>query len=229
MLSKLQGVIAACREAYAAFDFRKVFQVLNQFVTVDVSALYVDITKDRLYCDALTSPRVVATQEVMRRVFSALARLLAPILVFTTDEAWEYFGKAKSIHIETFPEVEGSLRDGDVEKLVDDWLQLRGVIAQAVEPARQSKLIGNALDASVTLEIADPALLAAVRERPAEAEEFFILSDLRVVAGPETKASLVASETPKCPRCWRRRLTIGQDPAHPELCDRCAAVVGGKG
>src|SRR5206468_12639008 len=89
VLSRLQEVIANGRAAYAEYDFRKVFQTLNQFVTVDISALYVDITKDRLYCDAADSPRRRVTQTVMARVLDALARLLAPILAFTADEAWE--------------------------------------------------------------------------------------------------------------------------------------------
>ena len=225
MLSRLQGVIATCREAYAAYDFRKVFQAANQFVTVDVSALYVDITKDRLYCDAANSPRRMATQEVMGRVFDALARLLAPILAFTADEAWEFFGHAASVHVETFPELDSSLRKLEIERRVEDWLELRGVIAQAIEPARQEKIIGNALEASVTLEISESDLLHDTQDHLAELEEFVILSDLRVARGDATKASLAPNPNAKCMRCWRYRLTVGQDPMHPDLCDRCAAVV----
>ena len=103
VLSRLQSVIEDCRAAYAAYDFRKVFQTLNQFVTVDISALYVDITKDRLYCDAADSPRRRATQAVMAQVLDALARLLAPILAFTADEAWQFSGqKTVPIHRRTF-------------------------------------------------------------------------------------------------------------------------------
>src|SRR6185312_11036637 len=100
MLSRLEAAAETCAAAYAAYDFRKVFQTLNQFVTVEVSALYVDITKDSLYCDAASSPRRQATQEVMRRLFDALSRLLAPVLAFTADEAWEHAGHTTSIHLE---------------------------------------------------------------------------------------------------------------------------------
>ncbi len=228
MLSRLQGVIAACTAAYETYDFRKVFQVLNQFVTADVSALYVDITKDRLYCDAPNSPRRRATQEVMRRVFDGLARLLAPVLAFTADEAWEHSGKTTSVHIEEFPEEDGALRNAELEKLVDDLLKLRGVIAQAIEPARQQKIIGNALEASVTLQIADEILFKETQNRTADLEEFFILSDLKVEKGAETVASLTPNANKRCARCWRHRLAVGQCPDHPELCDRCAAVVSGQ-
>jgi isoleucyl-tRNA synthetase len=226
MLSRLQNVIATCREAYAAYDFRKVFQTLNQFVTVDISALYVDITKDRLYCDAPDSPRRRATQAVMARVLDALTRLLAPVLVFTADEAWEFFGKDASVHLETFPDG-GSFRDEKLELEINEWLKLRGVIAQSVEPARQQKLIGNALEAAVTLDLADPQQLASLQSRKDELEEFLILSDLTLVAGAETKSSLVRTEHKKCSRCWRHRASVGTSAAHPELCDRCEKVVDG--
>ena len=148
MLSRLQEVIATCREAYAAYDFRKVFQTLNQFCTVDLSALYVDITKDRLYCDAADSPRRRATQAVMGEAFRSLSALLAPILAFTADEAWEFAGRADSIHLELFPEADGRSAIPKRRRRSTLLLKLRGVIAQAVEPARQQKLIGNALEAA---------------------------------------------------------------------------------
>jgi isoleucyl-tRNA synthetase len=225
MLSRLQEVIATSREAYAAYDFRKVFQSLNQFVSVDVSALYVDITKDRMYCDASGSPRRRATQTVMHRVFDALARLLAPVLAFTADEAWEFSGRIGSVHLETFPELDALLRDAALETRIDEWLKLRGVIAQSVEPARQQKLIGNALEAAVTLEIADPKLLESLQGNVAEIEEFFILSDLTLGKGPETKSTLVRTAHKKCARCWRHRQSVGSSAKHPELCDRCEKVV----
>src|SRR5215207_7194477 len=110
VLSKLQGVIATCRTAYEAYDFRRVFETLNQFCTVDLSALYVDITKDRLYCDAANSPRRRATQAVMHAAFDAIVKLLAPILAYTADEAWEELKKGASVHIETFPEANPGFR-----------------------------------------------------------------------------------------------------------------------
>ncbi len=225
VLSRLQEVIGVCTEAYAAYDFRKVFQTLNQFVAVEISALYVDITKDRMYCDAANSPRRRATQTVMQATFDALARLLAPILVFTADEAWEFAGKTTSIHLETFPKSDEKLRDPALEAQVEELLKLRGVIAQAVEPATQSKLIGKALEGAITLEIADANLLASISGKASELEELFILSDLTLAAGSATKATLTKTVHAKCARCWRHRASVTTIPAHPELCDRCASVV----
>jgi isoleucyl-tRNA synthetase len=223
LLSRLQEVIATCRAAYEEYDFRKVFGTLNQFVAVEVSALYVDITKDRLYCDARTSPRRQATQAVVHRLCDALTRLLAPILAYTADEAWESFGTGNSVHLCTFPEPDAALRDPALEARVEEWLRLRGVVAQAVEPARQAKVIGNALEAAVTLRLpaAQLVLLDGFHE---ELEEFFILSDLTLLEGAEQAADLARTAHPKCPRCWRHRVTVGANPDHPELCARCAEV-----
>jgi isoleucyl-tRNA synthetase len=225
MLSRLQDVIATCRAAYEEYDFRRVFETLNQFCAVDLSALYVDITKDRLYCDAADAPRRLASQAVMARVFDAVTRLLAPILAYTADEAWEFAGHARSVHVEIFPEADASLRDPELEEEIETWLKLRSAVAHAVEPARQEKLIGNALEAAVTLEIAEPTELAALQARKEELEEFMILSDLTLTAGPVTHARLVRTAHAKCSRCWRHRPSVGQSAAHPELCDRCAEVV----
>jgi isoleucyl-tRNA synthetase len=155
-----------------------------------------------------------------------LTRLLAPILAFTADEAWEYFGKTTSVHLEVFPEADASWRDPELEAHMEELLALRGVIGQAVEQARKDKLIGNALEGAVTLELADPGRAAVLQSKAAELEEFFILSELNIVSGPETRARIVRTANQKCSRCWRFRPTVGRHAAHPELCERCAEVLG---
>src|SRR5437899_6477598 len=163
ILQRLDEVIRDCRLAYEAFEFHKVYHTLNQFCAVDLSSLYVDITKDRMYCDAADSPRRRATQVVMHEIFNALCRLLAPILAFTAEEAWRYSvpTPADSIHLQEFPEPkdrDGRTRpqparrgEGAPSAQVAELLRLRGVIAQAAERARQEKLIGNTLEARVIL------------------------------------------------------------------------------
>jgi isoleucyl-tRNA synthetase len=225
LLSRLQGVIAKCRAAYEAYDFREVFETVNQFCTVDLSALYIDVTKDRMYCDAANSPRRRASQTVMSRCFEAIARLLAPILVFTADEAWEFSGRSTSVHIEVFPEADPSLRDEALDAKVEEWLKLRGLIyQQAIEPARQSKTIAKSLEGAVTLEVASEQL-APLNGALTELEEFFIVSELKLTTGPELKATVIRSGLKQCARCWRHQPTVGADAEHPDLCDRCAAAV----
>ncbi len=150
IMHRLQEVIAACREGYEAFEFHKVYHALNQFCAVDLSSLYVDITKDRMYCDRPDSTRRRATQTVMHRVFNALCRLLAPICPFTAEEARSHAGGETSVHLDTFPTPNDTYLQDDSPAKVEGLLALRAIISQAVEAARQEKLIGNALEAEVT-------------------------------------------------------------------------------
>jgi isoleucyl-tRNA synthetase len=223
ILHRLDNVIADCRAAYESYEFHKVYHALNQFCAVDLSSLYVDITKDRMYCDASDSPRRRATQQSMYRVLDALCRLLAPITVFTADEAWSYLGTSSSIHLELFPAQEKERHDPKIESQVARLLELRGVIGQAVERARQEKLIGNALEATVVLQ----CNLEDVSSIPHEQlEEFFILSDLKIEPGSgEPTAVISKTSYAKCGRCWRHRASVGKSAKHPDLCDRCEAVV----
>ena len=225
ILDRLENVIAECRAAYAAYEFHKVYHTLNQFCAVDLSSLYIDITKDRMYCDAADAGRRRATQMAMHRIFDALCRLLAPILVFTAEEAWGYLGGPDSVHLRTFPEESPDFLNAEARDRVAHLLNLRGLIGQAVERARQEKLIGNALEAAVTLTCDETTIASIPKE---ELEEFFILSDLTLKPGGAPAASVAKTSYQKCARCWRHRPGVGQSAAHPELCERCEAVVANR-
>ena len=160
----------------------------------------------------------------MRRLFDALCRLLAPILAFTADEAWEYAGHRDPVHLERFPEPGGI--DEAAAATVAAWLPLRARIAQGIEKARQSKTIGKALEAGVVLRIADPATLATLQGREAEFAEFCLLSTIRIEPGTETAVEIERTADPRCGRCWRHLPSVGAQAAHADLCDRCADVVG---
>ncbi len=224
ILSRLQALVRTCREAYEAYEFHRVYHALNGFCAVDLSSLYVDITKDRLYCDAPESARRRATQGVMRTVCDAVVRLVAPILSFTAEEAWGYLGHGESVHLQRLPEPVVTWADPAIEARVDAVLRARGVVAQAVEAARQRKEIGNALEARVRLALPadDPVHTLPVDE----VAEFLILSDLELVA-TEGEAAVAISRTPygRCDRCWRHRPKVGSYADHPGLCDRCVDVV----
>ncbi len=225
VLHRLQTVIATCREAYESYEFHKVYHALNEFCAVDLSSLYVDITKDRMYCDEPDSPRRGATQFVMHEVLQALAQLLAPILAYTADEAWEGLGVESSVHLETFPTSNEKWKDEKLGAEFEALLNLRGVVAQAVEQARKEKLIGNALEGAVVLAIPDDRLRESLTACKAELEEIFILSDLEIVSGGVTRASVKPVSHKKCDRCWRHRASVGLSQLHPDLCDRCERVV----
>jgi isoleucyl-tRNA synthetase len=176
-----------------------------------------------MYCDAANSPRRRATQAVMHATFDAVVKLLAPVLAYTADEAWEELHKGTSIHVETFPEANGAYRDEATEAAVEEWLKLRAVIyQQAIEPARQTKAIAKSLEAAVTVELPE-AQLASLTAQKTELEEFFIVSELNLTAGAELGAKVIKSGRTHCARCWRYDATTGN--TKPDLCDRCAQAV----
>jgi isoleucyl-tRNA synthetase len=235
ILERLDEVIGTCRSAYEKFEFHKVYHTLNQFCAVDLSSLYVDITKDRMYCDAPDSPRRGATQAAMHEIFDALCSLLAPILVFTAEEAWRQLAVTgsgdggqpesptpvtTSIHVQEFPQAQARGRKA-IEQ-VEELLRLRGIIGQAIEHARQEKVIGNTLEARVVLNSDSDVTEQIPKE---ELEEFFILSDLTIHRANEPGASVTKTPYKKCGRCWRHRPTVGTSKTHPDLCDRCESVV----
>jgi isoleucyl-tRNA synthetase len=219
-LERLDQVISDCRAAYELFEFHKVYHILNQFCAVDLSSLYVDITKDRMYCDAPDSSRRRATQMAMHEIYGALCQLLAPLLVFTAEEAWRHSRSESSVHLEEFPKTQS--RGNQASAQMTDLLRLRGVIGQAIEKARQEKLIGNALEAAVVLRSNSDVTSTLSKE---ELEEFFILSDLTIEPAKEPSASVAKTAYQKCARCWRHREYVGKSKTHPDLCDRCEAVV----
>ena len=220
ILERLDHVIADCRSAYEAFEFHKVYHTLNHFCAVDLSSLYVDISKDRMYCDAQDSPRRRATQMVMHKIFDTLCRLLAPILAFTAEEAWRHSGAGGSVHLLELSQTQD--RHDGASAQIAELLKLRGVIGQAIEHARQEKLIGNALEAAVVLHSDSDVTTKIDKE---ELEEFFILSDLTVHQGKEASASVTKTSYKKCARCWRHRPSVGSSSKYPDLCDRCESVV----
>jgi isoleucyl-tRNA synthetase len=218
--SRLNQTIAQCLSAYDTFEFHKVYHTINQFCAIDLSSLYVDITKDRMYCDTPDSSRRRATQTVMHQIFDSLVRLLAPLLAFTAEEAWGYFGKQQSVHMETFPQ------PGDIDQesleAIEALLSARAAMGQAVESARQQKLVGNTLEARIDLTL--PADHLIHRLNLTDIEEFLILSELHLHIG-ELSATAQRTQHHRCERCWRHRSTVGTIESHPQLCDRCADVV----
>ncbi|MBT8036071.1 MAG: isoleucine--tRNA ligase [Verrucomicrobiae bacterium] len=219
VLERLNEVITECRSAYEAYQFRKVFNQINQFCAHELSALYVDITKDRMYCDAKDSTRRLAAQTVMHRVFDAFCRLIAPILVFTADEAWEHAGNSGSVHEQDFPDVDPEFASGEAIGQVNSLLELRAIIQTAIEKEVQAKAFNKNNEADVTVTLpADHPCLALLDDREF-VTEFFILSELRVVVGDDVSASAKASDYGMCPRCRR------YEPLVTDLCQRCSEVI----
>jgi isoleucyl-tRNA synthetase len=162
----------------------------------------------------------------MAKVFGDLVRLLAPILVFTADEAWGHQNPGSSVHLELFPEEKTP--DAEILARFEVLQDLRNEVAQVLEKAQRDGIVGKALEASVLVSTEETALLAAAMEAGAEIEEFLILSNLTIIQG-ERGISVTKTESEKCERCWRHRPEVGSHAEHPTLCGRCVDAVGASG
>ncbi len=222
-------------KGYEAYDFPGIFQRLNQLTTVDLSAFYADVSKDRLYTFAADSAERRSAQTAMYIIADGLARLLAPILPVTTEEMWKHLPGTReaSVHLAEFPKL------ADVEQmlnpeLVRRWARLidiRDEVNRALEVARQEKTIGNSLGARVRLRArgASAALLQSVRD---DLAMLFIVSQLDFEAvdgdGPEVEVQVARAEGEKCARCWRIVPSTSQEADTMGLCDRCITATEGQ-
>ena len=222
ILERLNAVIRETLKAYEAYDFRKAFSAINQFCTSDLSALYVDTTKDRLYCDSSSSVRRRATQTAMTIIFKALCRLLAPILAFTADEAWEYAGYEGSVHEQDFPAPMPEYDTQEASSVISRLQEIKSVIQVAIEEQVKAKVFSKNNEASITLTVPvnESEDVVALLEDRAFATEFFIIADLDVKSGPELAATAAKTEHAMCPRC--RRAALKKRAA----CARCICVAG---
>ena len=224
ILERLHAVVAECRKAYETYEFRKVFNSLNQFCTTDLSAIYIDATKDRMYCDAADSPRRHASQTAMLEIFTSVARLLAPILVFTADEAWEHAGFTTGcIHEQDFPEANPTFTPGPATRQAERLFEIKYVIQTAIETCIQARQFTRNNEADVTLTVtADDASLLTMLNDRAFATEFFIIANLAAATGDALQATARKTDFPLCPRCRKH-----EPPRASGLCARCDHVVNG--
>jgi isoleucyl-tRNA synthetase len=210
-------------DAYNNYEFHVVYQKLSQFIAVELSSIYHDVIKDRLYTDAANSHRRRSTQTALRRLVTGLCQMLSPILVFTADEAWEFVpGKGSgSVHESEWKPVGFSLEPDEIGKW--DWLKLwREKLLPELEKARQAKTIGKALEAQINVVIpqdqnqhSDPELL----------RELVNVSDLKIAVGEPVSISVSKAGGQKCERCWHWETDIGSNPDHPAICGRCIEAV----
>ncbi|CAN5304578.1 isoleucine--tRNA ligase [soil metagenome] len=222
ILERLHQVTAECRAAYDRFEFRKVFHTINNFCTVDLSNLYIDLTKDRLYCDATDSPRRRASQAAMARIFDSLCQLLAPVLAFTADEAFEHRGHPESVHLQRFPDPDSAFAAREATDAIAHLHRLRDLAQVAIDAAIKEGKFKKRERAAVTLALPadDPArpILACSDE---ESLEFLMVSSLTLTEAKSPSATVAETTDPECPRC-RRSLPLA--PGH-DLCPRCSGVV----
>ncbi|MDB4528041.1 isoleucine--tRNA ligase, partial [Akkermansiaceae bacterium] len=221
IMERLQVIIAEVREAYEKYDFRKVFTLVNQFAASDLSANYIDITKDRLYCDTAESEQRKASVWVMGQLFDALVKLLAPVLAYTAEEAWEHAGREGSIHEQDFPKVNPKYATTGAIETIDKLLEIKAVMQAAIEEKVQGKEFKKNNEALVTLTVPSGNPYLELLQDHQFATEFFIVSALNIEEGDCLSAVVEATSNPMCPRCRKYEPPVNVDG----LCQRCADAV----
>jgi isoleucyl-tRNA synthetase len=231
VLVKARDLVAQSRMAYDELAFHRVYSAVYDFATTDLSNVYFDVLKDRLYTSAAKSKARRSAQTALYRLAHALVRLLAPILSFTTEEVWGHLGNSGSVHMAYFPEP-GELVEGLTEAhyaRVANWdklLPLRDEVLKSLEIARQEKVIGAPLEASVQL-LVDESLYKLAEQYAAELPGLFIVSEVKLgrLSDPGVKAAIYRAGGTKCERCWKYTNDVGSDAEIPAVCAACAAAV----
>jgi isoleucyl-tRNA synthetase len=234
-LHTLQELTARARKAYETFDFHIIYHGLYNYCTLDLSAFYLDILKDRLYTSPAASPERRSAQTALYHIADHMARLMAPIMVFTAEEIWRHMPgsatRAASIHLCELPEINTQWRDAELAEQWQTIKLVRAEVTKALEEARARKQIGHSLEAMVELGL-DDELYARLTPHAENLRSIFIVSSVRLqrgqiegglrgteTAGVSMRVSAAASE--KCERCWLHDVTVGTHADHPVICDRC--------
>ena len=236
MLHRLVEMDASVRSAYAAYDYKRVVALLTPFMTSDLSAFYFDIRKDALYCEPPSSLKRKASLAVIERIFRCVTTWLAPILVFTAEEAWlARYANAVSVHVESFPDIPSHWRDEALAKKWDGVRAIRSVVTGALEIERAQKRIGSSLEASPVVHIAEGHLRATLDG--VDFAEICIVSDISIVTGdgpaeafrlPDVKGVAVVPARAggvKCARSWKYFDPSTADPDFPDVTPRDAQAL----
>ncbi len=242
ILARTAELDAAIRKAYDTFEFHRAYQALNEFTNADLSALYLDVVKDRLYTFAPRNKDRRSAQTAIWRIAEAMTRLIAPILSFTADEVWQYLPKIEdrlfSVHVALFPAV-ADIVPGSITELEADWerlIEMRQLAMVELEALRLAKSIGKSLDACIRIVTPsgtrDAVLL--VRYESSLAELFNVSQvHIEISAVTQERAGLLieaaVADGEKCARCWRVVPDVGADSRWPNVCLRCAEALASIG
>jgi len=230
-MQQLQKLIAEVTANYESFTFHRVFSLLHNFCTVEMSSIYMDVLKDRLYCDAADSHSRRSSQTAMYRILDALVRMLAPILVHTAEEAWaamQYKSQEpQSVHLATMPQVGGAIDVAEDGQRWEKIMSIRDDVLKVLEELRQTKQINSNQEASVKITTPDENVIKLLNDFGID--QFAALCIISEVVlekgGGEARIEAKKSIYPKCQRCWNYWPTVGKNADYPDLCQRCIEVI----
>lgn len=229
-MQQLQKLIASVTDSYEKFAFHRVFTLIYKFCTVEMSSIYMDVLKDRLYCDAKDSHSRNSAQTVMSAILDAMVRLIAPVLAHTAEEAWAAL-KHKSqdtetVHIAIMPTVDESIDYKGQEGKWDKLMGLRDEVMKSLEVLRQNQEISSNQQASVSITSDDDELIGIVNDFGTKNfASLCIISEAEIAKGDKLTIKASKCENEKCERCWNFLPTVGKNENKPDLCDRCIEVV----
>lgn len=226
-LIRLNQLIGKVNKAYESYDFYKVYHALNAFFTVDLSSIYLDILKDRLYTSRKDGTVRRGSQTVLYELLDNLIRMMAPILSFLAEETYNYLPKNQkesTIFKESFPSVNSQWKNDELVTDFEILLEIRSTVSKELEELRRNKEIGSSLDAKVILTV-DSKTKAIVDKYAAEMVEFLIVSQLEVVEGDSLKVEPMKADGEKCDRCWHYSVDTGANPSYPNACPKCVEAL----
>ncbi len=217
-------------KSYEKFEYHIIFHTIYNFVTVDLSSFYLDVLKDRLYCSGKKSLLRRSAQTALFELIRTNLILMAPILPFTTEEAWDVMPgfkvKEESVHLELFPSLEEKWIESEIFKEIENLILVREKVLKELELARENKVIGNSLEASVVLKV-PTGQETFLKKYEALLPSMFIVSEIVLQLNSDPEIKVVVSKAPgnKCVRCWNFSAYVGQSTNYPQLCKRCEEVV----
>jgi isoleucyl-tRNA synthetase len=227
-LKVLQAKVKEARKAYDAYEFHRVSNTLVDFCVRELSGIYLDILKDRLYCERPDSPSRRSAQTVLYQMADALIRLWAPIVPFTADEAWKMMGHADNVALADLPDPSPEMID---DGLGADWeyiWDLREEVYREIEEQRKAGMIGSSLEAWVTIGTRSEDFRRILEKAKADLSMLFLVSKLDIDMGETHKVTVRHAKDAgckKCARCWNWRADVGSESKWPDLCGRCAAAM----
>ena len=228
-MEKLQLLIEKVHDAYENFLFHRVFGLIYNFCTVEMSSIYMDVLKDRMYCDAKDSQSRRSGQTVMYNILDALVRMLAPVLAHTAEEAWTAMERKSenwdSVHFASMPMPDKAIDPAANEPKWNKIMALRDEVLKVLEQLRADQLIGSNQEAAVHIETDDDELLALIKAIGDDFARICIISEFVIEKSDGLKITAAKSPHAKCERCWNYYPSVGQNPDYSDLCSRCAAVV----
>ena len=232
-LSRLSRLVEKVAGAYDKYEFHVIYHAVHNFCSVDLSAFYLDILKDRLYTSPKQSIDYRSARSTMYQIVDALTRMLAPVLTFTTDEIWQRLPGERevSVHLAGFPQLNSHYQDSQLEERYEQLQKVRSEVSKQLEKARADKQLGQSLEAKILLDVPESyqQLMADYLDL---LPTYFIVSQVELTTDlpaavdaeniPGLRLQVLPADGEKCERCWNYAVSVGQNSEHPTICTRCA-------